>query len=288
MLSQEELLWVLDRAYVPEHVVPLMESLSGGEAHLLKGHLVVVGKDWSILVGYPLDAPGQVGNVEEVLWLLRSRFNPESIWFIGPDVPRELERHCQERERDSYFRIDLRVGTKGEWNPPSRLKNTVEKAKRKLRVDRGDVFGPAHKQLTELFLASTKLSPRVRELYLRIPSYLESQAGGVLLSAWDSEHRLAAYSVMELGAREFSVYLLGCQCRQSWAAYASDLLMAEMIHLSLEEAKSYIHLGLGVNPGIRRFKEKWGGFAWMPYEMCGWQRRLSASERLARALGGSS
>jgi hypothetical protein len=38
--------------------------------------------------------------------------------------------------------------------------------------------------------------------------------------------------------------------------------------MSLEFNKDYIHLGLGVNAGIRRFKEKWGGLPSRRYEMC--------------------
>jgi hypothetical protein len=38
--------------------------------------------------------------------------------------------------------------------------------------------------------------------------------------------------------------------------------------VSLEYDKRYIHLGLGVNEGIRRFKAKWGGRPTHPYQMC--------------------
>ncbi len=41
-----------------------------------------------------------------------------------------------------------------------------------------------------------------------------------------------------------------------------------MIALSRESGKQYIHLGLGVNEGIRRFKKKWGGVPTRRYEMC--------------------
>jgi hypothetical protein len=40
-----------------------------------------------------------------------------------------------------------------------------------------------------------------------------------------------------------------------------------MIALSRESGKQYIHLGLGVNEGIRRFKKKWGGVPTRRYEM---------------------
>lgn len=39
-----------------------------------------------------------------------------------------------------------------------------------------------------------------------------------------------------------------------------------MINLAREYGKGYINLGLGVNEGIRRFKEKWGGIPFLRYE----------------------
>jgi hypothetical protein len=38
--------------------------------------------------------------------------------------------------------------------------------------------------------------------------------------------------------------------------------------LAGEKHKEYIHLGLGVNEGIRRFKKKWGGIPFLKYEFC--------------------
>ena len=41
----------------------------------------------------------------------------------------------------------------------------------------------------------------------------------------------------------------------------SDALFSEMIDISRQHRKQYVHLGLGVSDGVRRFKEKWGGAA---------------------------
>jgi hypothetical protein len=41
-----------------------------------------------------------------------------------------------------------------------------------------------------------------------------------------------------------------------------------MIQLTREYGKNTIQLGLGVNEGIRRFKEKWGGVSFLNYEFC--------------------
>ena len=48
-----------------------------------------------------------------------------------------------------------------------------------------------------------------------------------------------------------------------------------MLTIAKREGKEYIHLGLGVNDGIRRFKRKWGGTATMSYEMAAWQNNSS-------------
>jgi hypothetical protein len=41
-----------------------------------------------------------------------------------------------------------------------------------------------------------------------------------------------------------------------------------MIRWTQEQGKITINLGLGVNEGIRRFKEKWGGVPFLTYEFC--------------------
>ena len=55
MISPEEEEYILDRAYVPEHIVSLMALLSKGEPFLDEEHLSFAKDNWLILVGYPLD-----------------------------------------------------------------------------------------------------------------------------------------------------------------------------------------------------------------------------------------
>ena len=88
------------------------------------------------------------------------------------------------------------------------------------------------------------------------------------MGAYDNKNRLSALFVVELAAKEFATYVLGCYSRKHYVAHASDLLFREMIELAAKEGKNYISLGLGVNPGIKRFKEKWGGVPFLAYEFC--------------------
>jgi hypothetical protein len=88
-----------------------------------------------------------------------------------------------------------------------------------------------------------------------------------LLNAWDKANNPAAFYVVDLEAKRFSNYIMGCHSKKNYVRGASDLLLFELINLSLEYDKPYIHLGLGVNAGIRRFKVKWGAVPTRQYEM---------------------
>ena len=52
-----------------------------------------------------------------------------------------------------------------------------------------------------------------------------------------------------------------------------------------EYDKPYIHLGLGVNAGIRRFKAKWGAVPTRRYEMCELAGKKSLILDTLRAFG---
>ena len=101
-----------------------------------------------------------------------------------------------------------------------------------------------------------------------MPQYIAHSPTSRVLSARDKKGDLSAYYVIELAAGKFATYVVGCFSRARYVPHASDLLFSEMIGLAREKGKEYIHLGLGVNPGIRRFKKKWGGTPFLRYEFC--------------------
>lgn len=108
----------------------------------------------------------------------------------------------------------------------------------------------------------------VRSLYLAMPRYVGHSPTAWTLNARGKGGRLCAFFVVDLGAESFSTFLIGARSPKHDEPHASDLLFREMIRLTRESGKSVINLGLGVHPGIRRFKEKWGGRPALPYEFC--------------------
>ena len=283
MLTPEEEAHVLSKAYVPEHIVNLMVPISKGEPILKEDHLGFVKDNWLIFVGYPLNGSFSLERCERILKQAVEIFRPEYLWFIGPEIPASLLDACKERETDQYYRLDL-----DQTKLKPSLQRMAEKAFKEITVERSHSISKEHEALIDELLKREKLPPRVRELYRAMPDYVTHSSSACVLNARNKKGKLCAFFIVELGAKNFSTYVLGSHSKKHYVPHASDLLFLEMIKLTLEHGKNTINLGLGVNEGIRRFKEKWGGIPFLDYEFCecfyGTTRTVSLIKALAEKL----
>jgi len=195
-------------------------------------------------------------------------FRPEYLWFVAPEVPPSVAQLCQARESDDYYTLALE-----QFEPKAHLRRIVNKASKELKVERGRQITKEHEELVSEFLEREKPGPRIEKLFLSMAQYVAGTHTAVVLTSRDSARAAAAFYVVELAAKRFATYVVGCHSKRHYVVGASDLLFADMVALAKEHGKTYIHLGLGVNEGIRRFKEKWGGTPRLRYEFCEYRRK---------------
>jgi hypothetical protein len=262
MLTDQEKAYILDQAYVPEHCIRLMTQVSGGEPFLIDNFFICIKKNWLILVGYPLEDNFTVDRLEAILAKVKKKFHPDFISLIAPEIPSSLAAACRERQSDIYYTLETR-------DPIMRspLKHNLKKARQNLRVESSRCMHGDHQELMHEFIARNRLPDRVKRLFFKMPELVASSDKALILNAWDKKDQLSAFYVVDFEAKRFSNYIIGCYSKKNYVLGASDLLLFELINLSRESDKLYIHLGLGINAGIRRFKEKWGGVSMCRYEM---------------------
>jgi hypothetical protein len=261
MLSPDQEKYILENAYVPEHIIPLMVGISGAEPFWIDYYVFYAKADWLIFVGYPLGRHYQAVDFTTTVNDTIKKFNPAYTWFIVPEMPESFLRVARQRESDEYYRLDIPNQT-----VKKNLAPVIQKASAVLQVEKDREFSRDHVTLTKEFLQREKTTPRVRELFLHMPQYIARSPTSLVLSARDPNRKLAAFYVIERAAEKFATYVVGCFSKNHYVPHASDLLFFEMINLAREDHKEYIHLGLGVNEGIRRFKRKWGGTPSLKYE----------------------
>ena len=263
MLTSNEKHYILTRAYVPEHTVSLITYLSGGEPFLIDDFLVCRAKAWIILIGFPFENEFETAGLERVIDKIKKQFNPEHLSLIAPELPASICNDCLESDSDHYYTLEVK-------QPVIRsvVRRNLKKARQALRVERASDMGEPHRVLMDEFIQRVDPPARVKNMMSKLPGYLEECENAVVLNAWDHRYALTAFYIIDLAAADFSNYIIGCYSKKNYVLGASDLLLDELIQLSAESKKRYIHLGLGVNEGIRRFKTKWGAIPIRRYEMC--------------------
>ena len=264
MISPREEQNILEKAYVPEHTVCLMKLISGGEPFLSDGYLGFAADDWAIVIGYPLEGAFRSDHFSRLIGDTIERLRPEALWFIAPEPVASLVKLCHERESDYYYTLALEG-----FEVKRDLRSAVARASRTLKVGREKVVTRAHQELISEFLERERPAPRLRQLFLSMPDYVPRSETATVLTARDQDGNVCGFFVVELVAANFATYVVGCRSGRHRVPGASDLLFFEMVNLARSHGKRYIHLGLGVNEGIRRFKKKWGGVPSLRYEFFG-------------------
>lgn len=268
MISDAEKEKISARAYVPEHSVELMTRVSGGEPFLIDDFFCIHKDDLVILIGYPMEYDSGTDTLKTVLDRVIKLFRPSYLSVAAESLPRSFHEPCSERASDFYYTLIL-----GDAVRRAGLQRVVRTAKKHATVERANSLTRDHRDLAEEFVQRVDPPQRIKDLVFRMWNYVGHSEGSLVLNAWSNDGRLAAFYVIDLSPKEFSTYVIGCHSKKNYVRWASDLLFSAMIEISKERGKKYIHLGLGVNDGIRRFKEKWGGKPWLRYEMCEFRAR---------------
>ena len=255
MLDKEERRLVYEHAYLPEHLPDYVEAVSGGQAHLLGDYLCFKRRDHLIFIGYPLK--NRKSDTEKAYESACERFRPATVAIISEEI--WLPPGTYESEpSDSYYRLDLPLK---QVDPE--VAYMVRRAARELQIQRG-IFGREHRGLIKAFTSSRDLSQEQKRIYDGIPRYLKHSKTAHLLEARKGKH-LVAFNIMDMGSVDHAFYLFNFRSLKGHVPGASDLLFQEMTNLAQAEGKGTLNLGLGVHPGVRRFKEKWGGIAFLTH-----------------------
>jgi len=265
---------ILDRATVPEHSVYFMQAISGGKPFIKGRYLFFSAGELLLAIGYPVSGEYDPNAFDKALRDAVDQTKAKDCMAIAPFLPKRL--HPYRKEQDQYYVLPSSTQI------AARIERLASRPAAFLRLEEGKTFTLAHQRLWAEFVGREPLLPHVRRLYERIESVFPANSSLILLNAWTKEGHLAACLLLDLAPKDFLSYIVGAHSRIHYTSYASDFLFKEMILIARRELKSYLHLGLGVNQGIRRFKTKWGGTPSLPYELAAWKEDhpLSATKMM--------
>jgi hypothetical protein len=255
MLNDQEIKWIHHRAYLPEHLPDYVRAVSGAEPFLYRNYLYFINKKHLIFNGYPLERDSEPP--ARIYDFICERCRPVTVAVIASAMWLPAEQY-ETQTTDSYYRLDLPSAP-----VDASVAYMLRRARSELQVMRGN-FGKEHSKIVKAFLAGYNFNRQQKYIFKRIPQYLKAVDSAVLFEARRGKE-LAAFNIVDLGAADYAFYLFSFRSSKRNIPGASDLLFHEMVNLAQTEGKKAVNLGLGVNDGIRRFKEKWGGAPFLPY-----------------------
>jgi len=262
MITADQLAYIEEYAYIPEHMTHYVTAISQAEPFLFGSYLAYSKKDLLIFIGYPLDKAFEEKKMEEALNEARRRFNPREVLLTAPEIPSSIAGSTRSPS-DYYYRLDLSI-----LSISQKLRNMLKRAGRDLVVERGRKLDKEHDLMVKEFFNTHRVDEATQFIIKRIPKYLSSAPSVWVFSAREKGGALAAFDVAEFGARHYAIYMFNFTSRSHYVPGASDFLLYEVIKCAKEENKKFINLGLGINTGVAFFKKKWGGIPLYPYNFC--------------------
>ena len=254
--------YIEDYAYVPEHIPQYVTAISQTEPFLLGDFLAYAKKNHLIFVGYPLKEPYDEKRMRIALEDAIKRLKPEIVSLTAPSIPSALQnRVCA--PSDHYYRLDL-----SSISVSQKLRNMLKRAGRDLSVEKTRIFDGEHRKMVEEFLKTHPVDEAARFIFQRVDRYLSSSKTAWIFNARTSGGELVAFDVAEFRPKDYALYMFNFSSDAHYVPGASDLLLSEVMQQAKTERKKYINLGLGINPGVTFFKEKWGGVAFLRYAIC--------------------
>lgn len=257
MITASERAYIIEHAYVPEHLPHYVTAISQTEPFLVGDFVVHVVGTQLIFVGYSLSENFNEAQLLESLEEAKALFKPETVSIIAPALPIALADYTLSAP-DAYYRIDVQ-----HLSIPQKTRNMLARARQEVSISLGR-FGREHKKLVADFLRTHSLESSAKFIFQRIDEY-EKYDATLLFEARNTQGALVAFDVAEFGAQQYAFYMFNIRSRKHNIPGTSDLLLAHIIDHAKAEGKRYINQGLGINPGITFFKKKWSATQFLNY-----------------------
>lgn len=282
MLGPDRLARVSAAAVVPEQVVEYVRAVAGSTPRMFADCVGYVSGSSLVLIGYPLDRPLEQAGLASAVDAALEAPGLGHIRVIGPARPPQAPTDAECARADAYTALPIPPPA-----PGPKLRNTLRRARRELHLACGREYDRAHAALVRSYLNERALAPGTRRIYERLGAYLEASPDSRVVSARLADGRLAAFGVGEYAPLAIAFFMFCFRDRAIAPPGSADLVLSGLLEEAARRGQTRMNLGLGVSPGIRFFKAKWGAEAFLPHVETSWRVDTATGRRARAAAPGS-
>ncbi|MFO7729055.1 MAG: hypothetical protein R6X11_12075 [Desulfonatronovibrio sp.] len=248
--------------YVPEHIPEYFCPFSDAEPFQDEDLVYYLHSGTIHIIAYPLNSEASVQSIEDHVIELVSKLKPSLIKVISPLRLNIPAYKCTSYENDFYFCLELSKISKN-----AKLRNMFKRASQSVYIRKVDTFTREHLRVLESFIRKKNFDREKTVFFHRLPDYLWQSGGSILVEArLRKDNSLTGFSVFHCGPGPYGFYLFNITHAESEKIPGiNDLMLEQAINEINNQGKYFMNMGLGVNPGIEKFKAKWGAVPFLPY-----------------------
>ncbi len=270
------------QAYTPDQLLPYVQAVSEVNSFLLGDYIVHMSAGHAVLVGYALSHAHHTEQLDEVVEFLQNMREIQSITVLAPRLASCIPSHAVTTE-DAYYFLDLPLSLTKQKN----VSYMCQKAKKYVHIRK--TFGTnkqeysqdskqktfwtqAHQELVLSYIQRPDVSTAMGAIFQRLERYCQ-EPNVCLFNAYDNvSGELQGFCVGDYSSWQTALYMFAFRTQAAVPGVADVLLLA-LIEEAYERGYARCNLGLGINDGIRFFKEKWGARPSLPMFESTWQKQ---------------
>ncbi len=268
MNTPQALQYISAQAMTPDQLLPYVAAVSGVQSELV-GDYIIHSQDGNVvLVGYSLQDPHNIEQLNTTLEQILGKKNIFNITVLAPIRPSIAPQNAISTEQDAYWFLDLPT-------PPLTVKvrNMLASSGREIYTTKASgqgAFSGAHQELMLNYIRSKGMSTGLCSILQRLGTYLITSPQVELFSAYSKNtNELLAYALGDFSSFSTAFYMFAFR-QENALPGAADAVLFELLSEAKALGHSKCNLGLGINDGIRFFKQKWGAKPTLPFIQTTW------------------
>ncbi len=255
-------------AITSDQLLNYVSSVSGVQSELMGNYVVHRQYDNIIMIGYNLENPHSVEQLDIIIEQLVMEQNVKTFTVLAPIRPNIAPKEAISSEEDAYWFLDLPISKLN-----FKVKNMIVKANDKINIIKTNGKGAwttEHQELMLSYIKTKIMDSALCSILQGLGKYLITSPQVELFSAYDKNNKLMACALADFSSFNTSFYMFAFRKKNSFPGVSDAILYAILNEAS---ARGYVkcNLGLGINDGIRFFKQKWGAKPILPFVQTKWE-----------------
>lgn len=264
------------QALVPEQLLHYVGAVASSSPRMFGPCVGHVYEKSVVLIAYPPTAtePESAAcqaDIDAALAAVQDSADVEHVTVLAPLRPTAAPPPTDSPANDIFWALPLPTPP-----PAQKLRNMLHRASRDMYITQDNQWTAAHSALADMYCRTRPLEAGTRHIFQHLGAYVQQTPtqGDVRIFSAYSPHNdaLLACALGDYSAMGTAFYMFAF--RQPHAPPGtSDALLQALCAEGAARGHSLLNLGLGINPGIAFFKQKWQARPWLSYTESAWSLR---------------